>query len=193
MKSGGVDAYPLAWPQDWPRTRSPQTSRFDATFAATRDNLFKQISMLGGTHVVLSTNVALRRDGLPLAGQRQPDDRGVAVYFLRRGKQMVFACDRWNKVEDNMRAIEKTIDAVRGIERWGASEMMERAFSAFEALPPPSRSCWDVLGIRKGASSEAIDAAYRAKARVMHPDVGGSQAAMTELNRARTEAAQYNR
>jgi hypothetical protein len=152
-----------------------------------RDGLFGQIKLLGGTHIVLSTNIPLRRDGLPYAGQRQPDDRGVAVYFLRRGKQMVFACDRWEKVEDNMRAIEKTIEAIRGIERWGASEMMERAFQAFEALPAP-KSCWDVLGLTPGASEDAINSAYRTKAKGAHPDAGGSQAAMAELNRARDEA-----
>lgn len=187
MKAEGVEAHPLHWPQGWPRTRSPQRARFDASFATARDGLFSQIKMLGGTHIVMSTNVPLRRDGIPYANQRQPDDKGVAVYFLRRGRQMVFACDRWDKVEDNMRAIEKTIDAIRGIERWGASEMMERAFTAFEALPAP-RSCWDILGVPPGASAADISAAYRAKARSMHPDAGGSEAAMSELNRARDEA-----
>jgi DnaJ-class molecular chaperone len=76
---------------------------------------------------------------------------------------------------------------MRGIERWGASDMMERAFSAFEALPPP-RSHWETLGIRPGSSADAIQAAYRAKARAAHPDAGGSDAAMAELNSARDAA-----
>lgn len=186
-KIEGADAYPLHWPAGWPRTRDPKRARFEPSFASARDSLFKQIKMLGGTHIVLSCNVALRRDGLPLANQRQPTDKGVAVYFLRRGRQMVFACDRWDRVEDNMRAIDKTIDAIRGIDRWGASEMMERAFQAFEALPAP-RSCWEVLGLFPGASREAIVQAFREKARHVHPDAGGSDAAMAELNRARDEA-----
>lgn len=191
MKPSGAEKYPLHWPAGWPRTRSPQRSRFEASFAKTSDNLFGQIKLLGGQYVVLSTNVALRQDGIPYANMAQPKDKGVAVYFMRRGRQMVFACDRWNAVEDNMRAIEKTIDAIRGIERWGASEMMERAFAAFEALPSP-KSCWDILGVRPGSSSDEISAAYRSKARAAHPDTGGSETAMAELNRARDEALGAN-
>lgn len=187
MNSEVADAFPLSWPAGWPRTKNPHRSRFETTFASVRDSLFREIKLLGGSHVVLSTNVALRRDGAPLANQRQPADKGVAVYFLRRGRQMVFACDRWDKIEDNLRAIEKTIDAVRGMERWGASEMMERAFAAFEALPAP-RSCWDVLGVRPGARTDEINGAYRVMARRAHPDAGGSEAAMAELNRARDDA-----
>lgn len=191
MKPEGVDAFPLSWPDGWPRTKHPKQSNFTASFVKVRDSLFAQIKLLGGTYIVLSSNVPLRLDGLPRAGQPQPADKGVAVYFLRRGRQMVFACDRWNKVEDNMRAIEKTIDALRGVERWGASEMMERAFTSFEALPPP-RSCWDILGLRPGAPNDEIEKAYRSKARSAHPDTGGSDAAMAELNRAREDALRAN-
>lgn len=192
MTSTGAEAYPLHWPTGWPRTRSPQSSRFDvSSFAVVRDNLFREIKLLGGTHIVLSTNVPLRNDGIPYANRAQPNDRGVAVYFLRRGRQMVFACDRWQKIEDNMRAIEKTIEAVRGIDRWGASEMLERAVQAFEALPAP-KSCWDILGLRPGASADDVSRAYRDKARRAHPDAGGSSSAMAELNRARDEALSAN-
>lgn len=152
---------------------------------------------MGGRYIVLSTNVELRRDGLPYANQPEPSDSGVAVYFERKGKQMVFACDRWDRVKDNLRAIEKTIEAMRGIERWGASDMLERAFSAFEALPPPSaqatRTWRQVLGFPNNTPIEevdkaAIDALYRNRARECHPDTGGSDAAMSELNAARVAA-----
>lgn len=187
MKPEGVDAYPLHWPHGWPRTKSPQRARFDGTFAKIRSELFAEIERLGGQYIVLSTNIPLKRDGMPYAGQKEPTDTGVAVYFERRGRQMVFACDKWQTVQDNMRAVQKTIDAIRGIERWGASEMMERAFQAFEALPPP-RSCWDILGVRPGTPREEVEAAYRAKAKHAHPDTGGSDVAMADLNRARDEA-----
>lgn len=49
MKPEGVDAYPLAWPQGWPRTKTPQRSRFDGTFARIRDELWAEIGKLGIT------------------------------------------------------------------------------------------------------------------------------------------------
>lgn len=187
MSKEAAEAFPLHWPIGWPRTKQRAASRFSGTFGAVRSALVNEIAMMGGQHVVISTNVPLRRDGLPIAARTATQDPGVAVYFERRGRQMCFACDRWMSVRDNMRAIEKTINAIRGIERWGASEMMERAFQAFEALPPP-RSCWDVLGLRPGASREDVERAYRERAKRAHPDAGGSHAAMAELNTARDAA-----
>lgn len=187
-----TDAYPLAWPDGWARTKRPERSRFNVSFDKARQELEWEIQRMGGRYVVISTNVPLRRDGRPYASQgHRPDhgDAGVAVYFERDGKQMVFACDRWDYVQDNMRAIQKTIDAMRGIERWGASDMMERAFSAFQALPPPKH--WrDILAMPKDmpATRENIVSAYRMLAAVRHPDRGGSTEAMAELNAARDAA-----
>jgi hypothetical protein len=48
---------------------------------------------------------------------------------------MCFACDRWDSVADNVQAIRKTIEALRGIERWGTGDMVQRAFAGFVALP----------------------------------------------------------
>lgn len=194
-----TEAFPLHWPAGWPRTKSPQSSRFNVSFVEARDGLLEEIKRLGGTLPVLSTNVEIRRDGLPYANQPKPADRGVAVYFLYKNKQRVFACDRWDDVKDNMRALQKTIEAIRGIERWGASEMMERAFSGFDALPPPSAAPHDYdkrhwrkvfgFGPTEPISRSYLLERYKAKAKYMHPDHPmGSERDMTELNVAKDEA-----
>jgi DnaJ-domain-containing protein 1 len=152
-----------------------------------------ELRLLGAKNVILSTNIPLRNDGLPYARYKTPDDPGVAVYFQLKGQLQVFACDRWKRVEDNMQAIRKTIEAIRGLERWGSSEMLNRIFKGFEALPETAGesvgSWWAVLGVDPDWPLEQIEAAYKQAAKIHHPDrPGGSHEKMTELNRAIDEA-----
>lgn len=184
-----TEAYPLAWPPGVPRTKVPARSAFgEVTIHRATQELVWEIERMHGRLPVISTNLELRNDGLPYSKQRPITDHGVAAYFTRRGRQLVFACDRWDRVEHNMRAITKTIDALRGIERWGSSDLMERAFTGFEALPAPSADhWWMVLGVDPTATSGAITRAYREKARAAHPDQGGSTAEMARLNAARDQ------
>jgi hypothetical protein len=188
----GVEAYPLHWPDGWKRTRNPERSRFKTGFGDARQYLFDELSRMGARGIVLSTNVALRNDGMPRANTAPAGgDHGVAVYFERRGKRMVFACDKFDRVYDNMYSIAKTVDALRGIERWGASDMMERAFSGFKQLAAENagESWWSLLGVEAGASLEEIEAGYRRELKKAHPDTpGGSHEAMQRLNLARDQA-----
>ena len=201
-----VEAYPLHWPAA--RRRSDywkrETARFDVTFTRARDSIVREIELLvgggsrywvSGAGIIISSNVSLRRDGLPLANQRQPDDPGVAVYFTYKKRQMSFACDRWKKVEHNMQAIAKTIEALRGIERWGTGDMLEAAFTGFTALPPPpaaapaqaARTWRDVFGTGVRNRTE-LQEVYRRMAGAFHPDRGGDPNKMAELNWARDMA-----
>jgi hypothetical protein len=182
-------AYPLQWPAGRKRTISYRRARanFTTSFAVARDNLIAEVKRLGARNLVISTNIPLRQDGLPYASYRKIDDEGVAVYFTLDGQQTSFACDRWDKVEHNMHAIVKTIDALRGIARWGTGDMMKAAFTGFTALPAPSaEKTWrEVLGLYSGERSmDIVKAAYRRLASAAHPDKGGSHDAMTELNTA---------
>lgn len=185
-----IDAYPLQWPEGWPRTPASkrQWSRFGKR---TRDNaihyLLNEIHLLGGKSPVLSSMLRLRQDGLPYSSQRAPDDNGIAVYFTLKDRPMCFACDLYLRDDENIWAIKLTIEALRGIERWGASDMMARAFTGFQALP--MRNPWyKVLGVSFEASRAEVDTAYRSLARSKHPDTGGSNEEMAELNVAYDDA-----
>lgn len=192
-----IEAFPLCWPANRPRTGSwkRERARFDTSFARARDTVIHEITLLCGgrwardPQIVISTNLALRRDGLPLASQKRMDDPGVAVYFTYKQQQRCFACDRWTNIEDNMQAVAKTIEALRGIARWGTGDMMEAAFSGFAALPnPATRGWWDVLGVSRNANRSEIESAYRRAAAANHPDRGGSTERMAEINKARDMA-----
>lgn len=188
-----VEAYPLYWPEGWKRTeRYRRTdSRFKTGFAVARDQLMLEIRRLGGRQVVLSTNIPLRNDGLPYASAKEPDDSGVAVYFSYKQKPMCFACDRFKYVKENIQAIAKTIEAIRAIERWGASDMMERAFTGFAALPEQASRPWrEVLGLQGAGfiSPEVIDSRFKELAQKHHPDHGGDAAMFRQIVAARDAA-----
>lgn len=186
-----AEAFPLYWPEGWKRARWRTRSAFKIQgFGRVRDLLFSEIRRMGGTSVVLSSNIALRRDGLPYANTREPDDPGVAVYFTHKKRQMCFACDQWKTVRENAYAIAKTIEALRGIERWGASDMMERAFTGFAALPEEASQPWRVvLNLENGAvTRDDVEASFRHLAKKFHPDMGGDRSEFEAIVRARDAA-----
>lgn len=181
-----TQAHPLAWPAGRPRTKRAELARFGTSRARARDGLMNELRLLAAKQIVLSTNVPLRRDGLPYASLREPDDTGVAVYFLWKGRQKCFTCDRWDKVQDNLQAVRLTIAAFRGLDRWGTGDMVEAAFVGFDALPAPAGTMWhEILGVSVEATRDEIELAFRRKASEAHPDTGGSHAAMTAVNEAR--------
>ncbi|MBX3205142.1 MAG: J domain-containing protein [Labilithrix sp.] len=195
-----IEAYPLTWPLAYPRTSPAQRrfSNFTVDLVHSRDELLAELRRLGAGNAIISSNMPARRDGAPLANAREPDDPGVAVYFDRYTNKawapFVIACDVYVRVRFNLRAIQKTIDALRTIERHGSSAMLEQAFSGFAALPAAASSSgdppwWETLGVARSADEAAITAAYRSLSRQHHPDVaGGSVERMTSINRARDAA-----
>ncbi|MGB3684941.1 MAG: J domain-containing protein [Ornithinimicrobium sp.] len=190
-----IDAYPLQWPQTWPRTEHPKSAKFKTPFSYARDNLLRELAMLGAKDVVISTNMMVRQDGLLYVKQRVPDDRGVAVYFDLNGEQQCIPCDKWSQVYDNLQAIRLTVEALRGLERWGAKEMVNAAFRGFKALPetaivtPFSVRPWhEVLEVSPAASPQIVKAAYRQQLQRTHPDHGGSITEFEEVQRAYREA-----
>lgn len=188
-----TEAFPLYWPEGRPRTeqRRRERSRFKTTFGQACHALMAELRLLGARDVVLSTNVPLRIDGLPYASARPPEDQGVAVYFTYKKNQMCFACDRWDRVQDNVQAIHHTIEALRGVARWGTGDMMEAAFQGFTALPSPnSERTWRaVLGLPRGPQSmEQVVETYRRLRSQHHPDKGGDPEKFNELQRAYEQA-----
>ncbi len=184
------DAYPLTWPAMWPRTAHPQISRFSTSLASARNGLISELELLGASNIVISSNATLLKSGLLAARQSRIDDPGAVAYFTFDGEERAIPCDKWTRLEDNLRAIELTVAALRGLERWGAKEMVAAAFRGFAALPSGTGAAgwWDALGVDRNADSATIDAAYRAKARQLHPDVGGDAEAFHQLTEAYRQA-----
>jgi len=187
-----TEAYPLQWPMSWPRTQTPVPARFNTSLAAGREGLLWELDRMSATNIVISSNMQLRRDGLPYSKQSRLDDTGIAVYFTLNGEQRCIPCDRWDTPEDNLQAIRKTIEALRGLDRWGAKDIVDAAFSGFKALPEnvtvTDMPWWLVLHIDPTSSTTEIRKAFVALAKAHHPDVGGDLAEFERIREAYEKA-----
>lgn len=183
-------AFPLHWPEGRPRNGKPKRSRFSTTFAQSRTFLLNELARLGARYPTISTNVNLRRDGLPYANQPEPTDRGVAVYFELNGKPVCIECDRWDKVGCNIHAIGKSVEAMRGLDRWGCSDILNRTFDGFKLLPPSSsKKQWqEILGVSHNASKEEVVKSYRDLVKKHHPDVKGDPNIFMAIHQAFKES-----
>jgi hypothetical protein len=84
------EAYPLSWPDGWPRTR-PQDRRIMGGWKRTanqyRDALAAELKRMGAPAFVISSNVPLtQRGGLETKGV-EPLDIGVSVWFALKIKE----------------------------------------------------------------------------------------------------------
>lgn len=187
--------YPLTWPAGWPRARIRKDAQFSrrtdrgehahVTLAVARERLQEQLDKLGAKEALLSTNVELTLSGAPRSGKGDPVDPGAAIYFKMKGRDTALACDRWRRVADNIVALAKHIEALRGMDRWGVGTV-EQAFTGYAALAAPmtKRHWHDVLGLDDRATPEQINARYRGLAK----HASTTEAKLLELNLARDEA-----
>ncbi len=96
---------------------------------------------------------------------------------------------RYNKqarAVDNAAAIILTLHELRMHETRGIDDVMRQAYMQLPAGGETKikRDPYEVLGVTKATPLEVVDAAYRVLAKSAHPDAGGSDEAMAELNEA---------
>lgn len=192
MSTKGTSAYPLAWPISQPRTKTRSNSRFrDKTIATSIKSLKLELQRLQAQYVVISTNVPLKVNGDPYSDPGKLPDPGVAVYFQLKGKPYCLPCDRWLTVEENLYAIAKHIEMLRGIDRYGVGSV-EQTFAGFKQLASESEveeKWWLVLGVLETATVEQINAAHRIHVKKLHPDrCGGDHKPLGRVNAARDRA-----
>jgi hypothetical protein len=129
--------FPLQWPAGWARIDPTKRERalFRVTLTEGVQDLLYDLRLMKASNVVITSDLPTNSRGLPYASGKA-DDPGIAVWCVVDGAERVFACDRWSTAAANLRAIGKTVEAIRKIGDWGAADMVTRAFSGFAALPP---------------------------------------------------------
>lgn len=183
-------AYPLSWPLRQPRAKWRQPSRFlkpyksvdPRTNAETRSGqrfhtvadatkqLEDELERLGAKDAVLSTNLPQKAGGGPRGDAGNPADPGAAVYFKLDGEQVVFACDKWQRVACNIYAIALHIGALRGMDRWGVGRERQ-AFTGYLALEAQTQPKWfEILECNETDPEKVIDGNRRRLLARYHPD-----------------------
>lgn len=177
--------YPLAWPQGKSKTEPGRRcdGQFKVSLATARDELLRELQLMNAKSTVITSNVA----GI-MSGSVDPP---VSVWFIRKDMPMCIACDRYRKIEHNIRAIGLTVAALRSIERYDTG-LFEQAVASFGAKALPATTVtmgWRAqLGLKTAATLADAEAAYRKLSKEHHPDVGGSSELMSRLNEAIEEA-----
>lgn len=203
MEEKSIRAYPLQWPDGWPRIAVREDAKFHTRRHGTSDGqgviprerlsigdgcdrVLRSLSAMGiADHdVVISTNIEPTLYGGPRRSARSPDDPGVALYWKRKGKRQCMAIDRYTRVGDNLAAVAATLDAMRAIDRHGGAQILDRAFTGFIALPAPEQP-WQVLGLGANPTREQVKDAHWKLTQKHHPDKGGTDHEMARINAAR--------
>lgn len=190
-----------AWAE--PETKWRMPSPFSATWQSTLDLLTRETTSLDARLVVIQLDVTdgeIRRDGM-LRADAKVGHPGAVVSFDSKFGPLRYAADTYRGTykqpawQANVRAIALSLEALRAVDRWGASKRGEqyRGWTALPASPggfttADEAAAWmrkyadDALGLGDFPSFGAL---YRAMALRMHPDNGGPRADWDRLDAAK--------
>jgi hypothetical protein len=193
-------AFPLSWPEGWKRTPHPErklgqfkSAKQWVTVAIAVQRVLEELRLMGisDNDVIISTNIPLRLDGMPISDTKERGDPGAAIYWRDKRGMKCLAIDRYQHVRDNIAAIAATLEAMRTVQRHGGAEIMERQFLGFAALPEKASQPWrEVFGIATTAAATwpMVEERFRALAQMHHPDKGGDRNKFEEIVQARDAA-----
>lgn len=188
-----ITAHPLTWPPHFSRAKHRERGAFKTGLPAAIKNVNNSLRMFASDsgkkleNLVISSNVSLGVDA--------PADPGVAVWFTWDGLQVCIPVDRYQTVASNLQAIHHILEARRVELRHGTLALVRATFAGFLALPAPTGKHWrTVLGVPNSLTPDVFDLEkqlkeyYRRAASAAHPDKGGTEQSMADVNAAYEQA-----
>lgn len=175
----------------WLGTMGKEPTRFKAKWGSTLEVLDREVSALRGRNVVIEIDVTekeLKLDGTLRANAR-PASSAVVLAFESKHGPLLYRCDRFYTTyydqgpdwQHNLRAIALTLEALRAVDRYGATETGQQ-YTGFKALP---------AGRAMPASHMTADAALALIERIA---IGDEDASRTlSIERLRTDPALLRR
>lgn len=140
-----------------------------------------------------SYRVTIDEDGQDRELVQTWDYSSVAVKLVQRGTNgdttRELEMRKYGSAADNFRALYNCLEDLRMFEQRGLSDLAAQFYRP--QLPPPAAASaplaqtpYGVLGVAPDAPMDVIEAAYRAQAKRLHPDTGGSTEQFQRLNEA---------
>lgn len=198
--------------RNWLNPSARVPTRFSAKWDATLEVLYREVEMLDGRGLVIEVDITegdLRLDGTIRARARAASP-AVIVSFDSKHGPLSYRCDRfvaayYNQPDDwqqNVRAIALTLEALRSVDRYGATETGQQyaGWKAIGSAPAQVRQgalevLAELAGITLAEAAADTGRAASLARRKSHPDTGGStekwhrySAAVTTAVRAKSGA-----
>lgn len=117
-----------------------ENCRFKATYSQTMRDLKDELRRIGVDRAVIELEINeadLRKDGAMRASSK-PHGTRIRVSFEKPGAgPLQFACDTYGDWLYNIRAVAKTLEALRAVDRYGATQGSQQ-YAGWAALPEAS-------------------------------------------------------
>lgn len=189
-------------------------SPFRVGAGRTQDELRCELAAIGVRSAVIQADLDpsdIRLDGVPRSNARFRTGRVILSFTHPKLGDLSMPCWQFRDLWDNLRAIVKTLEALRAVDRYGVTQRAEQ-YRGWSALPPAGTA----IVVAEFATAEdaarfllktahndpahtpapgviklVIDdaefrsTAYRAASKTAHPDTGGSETLMRRVNAAR--------
>lgn len=124
--------YPLKWPDNIPprlkQIRSGFRNRMSILQAIAE--LESALKKYGASGATLYTNMKFDSVGEPLPLKGKPVGAGVSLTFISNNNQVVMACDKYDRIADNIRAMAETIFSYYKIKNYGTKFHVSRPYQS---------------------------------------------------------------
>jgi hypothetical protein len=167
---------------DRPPSCGLERSRFKSGYGKTLDLLDRELSHMGAVDVIIQAGFSadsIRLDGWP-RGKAIPMHPACSLQFRTGKETLTFRAILYDRFEDNLRAIALSLEALRVVDRYGVVEGQQ--YAGFKRLAPPAPT--DFIMTYGDGNTRDVEAIYRAAARRLHPDHGGSHEAFVAMQQA---------
>jgi hypothetical protein len=148
-------------------------SQFSASFSTTVAELTDELRHMQAKNVIIELDLdekQIRLDGMPRADARIGSP-AVVISFQSKHGDLRYATGEFDRWQDNVRAIARSLNALRAVDRYGVSKRGEQ-YRGWKALPPSSDPADNIATPEQARKFlDEHGGSFEQAAKRLHPDV----------------------